>query len=157
MGLFSKPDRDPVMSPVYATRELACPHCHAYVEVALRAVTLRCPKCAKPLQFQDAVLTRPTVDNITTLGQVSINRKASLRGKVDCGSLVVDGSLNGIVAVRGEAVITARASVSGMLSAQTIRVESGGRFRGTLNIGTPPQPATADTPPRTECADTQPV
>ena len=132
---FTKTETEPRLNPVYATRQLACPHCGEMVEAALRAVTLRCRNCSQQLQFQDAVFSKPTVENVTTLGQVRINRKASLRGRVDCGSLLVQGSLDGSVQVRGEARIDAKASVSGTLTAKRFVVEPGGSFRGTLNIG----------------------
>lgn len=132
---FTKNEVEPQLNPVFATRKLACPHCSAPVEAAARAVTLRCPSCAKPLQFQDAVFSRPTVENVTTLGQVRVHRKASLKGRIDCGSLLVQGTLDGSMFVRGEARIDAKASVSGTLTARRLLVEHGGRFRGTLTIG----------------------
>lgn len=135
MALFSKTEREPVLNPVFATRTLACPHCGATVQAAVRAVTLRCPQCAKRLQFEDAVYSRPVSENVSTLGNVSVNRKGALRGTVECCDLLVEGILEGTVQVRGEARIAAKASVAGTLTAKCLQVDSGGRFRGTLCIG----------------------
>lgn len=136
---FSKSETEPCLNPMYATRTLSCPHCGETVEAAVRAVTLRCRSCHKQLQFQDAVYSRSSVENVSTLGQVRIHRKAALRGKVDCGSLLVQGALDGNVNVRGEARIDAKATVSGTLSVRRLLIEPGGSFRGTLSIGEPGQ------------------
>ncbi len=132
---FTKNESEPRLNPVFATQKLACPHCHCPVEAAARAVTLRCPNCAKPLQFQDAIFNRSSVENVTTLGQVRVHRKATLKGTVDCGSLVVQGSLEGMVNVRGEARIDAKATFTGSLTTRRLQVERGGCLRGTLCIG----------------------
>lgn len=107
-------------------------------EAAQRAVTLKCPNCAKPIQFQDVVFNRTSAETLTTLGTVRITRRGSVKGNINCGELLVEGALNGTLHVHGPATIGNKATVTGTLHAHTLAIEAGGRLRGILDIAPPP-------------------
>lgn len=119
------------------TRDATCPHCGRTFTAALKAVQLRCPGCQKPLQFQDAEITRPTQMNLATLGGVHVTRKGALTGRIDCGSLNVSGSATGTIRVRGCAAIDAAGAVAGTLHADKLSIAPGGRLRGQLLLNQP--------------------
>jgi cytoskeletal protein CcmA (bactofilin family) len=102
-------------------------------------MTLKCPNCAKPIQFQDVVFNRFTSESLTTLGSVRITRRGSVQGNINCGELLVQGVMNGSVHVRGRAIISSKAKVVGSVRAHAISVEAGGSLRGSIEIIPPPK------------------
>lgn len=138
MRFTSRSKHETCLNPVYPTRQWQCPHCETRFEAAMRAVTLKCPSCAKPIQFQDVVFNRTSAETLTTLGTVRITRRGSVQGNISCGELFVEGTMSGTVHVRGRAMIGNKAAVSGTVQAHALTIDAGGRLRGMLDIAPPP-------------------
>ncbi len=123
----------------YPTRNVACPQCRRIVEAPRRAMTLRCPFCTAPLQLQDALVSRPVVGTVTTLGTVKVTRRGCVRGRVDCSSLLVDGVVDGRATVRGRTIVSSRGRVEGDLVTRGLIVARGGAMNADVVIGEPPK------------------
>jgi cytoskeletal protein CcmA (bactofilin family) len=123
------------LHPSYPTRRLHCPCCHRGFDVAKRAMSVCCPSCGRQIQLQDAVLAGLMAGNVSTLGRVVITRKGAVRGRVECGSLHVEGAVSGTIQVRGPVRIDARAALYGKLSAESLVVAPGARLEVELHIG----------------------
>jgi len=137
MRLTSTTKHETCLNPAYPTRQWGCPHCGEKFEAARRAMTLKCPHCAKPIRFEDVVFNRSSSETLTTLGRVRITRRGSVQGVINCSELLIEGAMHGTAHVRGKAVVGAKAILSGTLHTQAIAVEAGGRIRGTLHIAPP--------------------
>lgn len=133
--LTSRSRHESCLNPAYPTRHCQCPHCRAEFEAALRAVTLKCPNCARPIQFQDVVFHRSSAESLTTLGSVRITRRGSVQGHINCDELHVEGAMHGTMRVRGRATIGNKATINGSLRTRALTIEAGARLRGYIEIG----------------------
>ena len=122
----------------YPTRNVACPQCRRVVETPRRAITLRCPHCTAPLQLQDAVVSRPLVGTVRTLGNVKVTKRGSVRGTVDCAALLVEGAAEGDITVRGSVLLSSRGALRGKVVARSLVAPKGARVSATLTIGEAP-------------------
>ncbi|MCL4196865.1 MAG: polymer-forming cytoskeletal protein [Phycisphaerales bacterium] len=118
-----------------ATRAVRCPFCEAPFEVSSRAINARCPKCTKPMHFEDAELNGFCNQNVTTMGTVRIGRKGVVRGRIECGALVVSGQLDGTIRINGCCIVQPRGVLRGEIAARSMMIERGGSFEGSVEIG----------------------
>lgn len=118
-----------------AMRAVRCPFCEAPFEVSSKAINARCPKCTKPMRFEDAELNGFCNQNVTTMGTVRIGRKGVVRGRIECGSLVVSGQLDGTIRINGCCIVQPRGVLHGEIAARSMLIERGGSFEGTVEIG----------------------
>lgn len=116
-------------------RPVNCPGCGAHFEVSLKAINARCPKCTKPMRFEDADLNGFITQSINTMGTVRIGRKGVVRGRIECGQLVVTGQLDGHVRISGRCIVQPNGVLRGEIAARSMLVERGATFEGTLEIG----------------------
>lgn len=88
------------------------------------------------MRFEDAELNGFCTQNVTTMGTVRVGRKGVVRGKIECGHLVVSGQLDGSIRTNGCCVVQANGTLRGDLIARSMVVERGATFEGMLEIGT---------------------
>lgn len=124
-----------------------CAHCYACGHafgVGHKALTARCPRCAKGLNLRDITIERGcSLSSVETCGRLRIGRRATLLAKsiVAVGGVTVEGRLEGSVTCRGTVRIGKRARWKGDCAAGALVVEpgaliEGGRFR----VGAPSEP-----------------
>ncbi len=87
------------------------------------------------MRFEDADLNGFCTQNVTTMGTVRVGRKGVVRGRIECGNLVVTGQLDGSIRTNGCCVVQAGGTLRGEMAARSMVVERGGSFEGTLEIG----------------------
>lgn len=87
------------------------------------------------MRFEDADLNGFCTQNVTTMGTVRVGRKGVVRGRIECGQLVVVGQLDGNVRIAGCCVVQSHGTLRGEISARSMVVEHGGSFEGTLELG----------------------
>ncbi len=120
--------------PRAAGRSVICPDCDAHFEVSSKAINARCPKCTRPMRFEDAELNGFCTQNVTTMGAVRVGRKGVVRGRINCGQLVVTGQLDGNVRITGCCIVQPGGVLRGEVAARAIHIQRGGSFEGTLDI-----------------------
>lgn len=83
--------------------------------------------------------------SVTSRAAVVIGDSGVVRGSVRGSDIVVAGRIQGDVVCIGHLEILAKGKVEGDIDAQSMRIETGGVFRGTSRMGKPEaaQPATA--------------
>ncbi|MEM1444718.1 MAG: polymer-forming cytoskeletal protein [Planctomycetota bacterium] len=125
-------------------RTVHCPSCRHEFTLSRRAVSVRCPKCATPIAFDDLSLGQRVEGTITTMGQVTLQTTSVSRGELTCGSLQQHGKFEGRITVYGPAKLQPGSRTSGTITARSITVEPGatatGQLRITPNPGPPPTP-----------------
>ncbi len=126
-------------------RAVHCPSCRHGFELSRRAVSVRCPKCATPIAFDDLSLAQRVEGTITTMGLVTLQSTCGVRGRLTCGALEQRGRFEGDATVYGPAALHPGSRTTGTLVARSIVIEPGaamvGRLRITPNPGPPPLPA----------------
>jgi cytoskeletal protein CcmA (bactofilin family) len=138
-------------------RAVHCPRCRHGFTLSRRAVTVRCPRCATPIAFDDLSLGQSVEGTITTMGRVTLRDTGRVRGRLTCGSLDQAGRFEGEATVYGHADLAAGSRTTGTLIARSVAVREHATFVGRLRItadpGPPPTPR-----PRARTLDTvQPV
>ncbi len=118
-----------------AMRSVRCPFCEAPFEVSIKAINGRCPKCTRPMRFEDAELNGLCNQNVTTMGTVRIGRKGVVRGRIECGALVVSGQLDGTIRINGCCIVQPRGVLRGEIAARSVMIERGASFEGSVEIG----------------------
>jgi len=118
-----------------AGRRIACPACGRSMIVARRALSARCPGCTRPVRFEDVRIRGLTTGTLATMGTVEVTRRGRAQGRIDCGRLAVSGRVEAVVRVRGPVTMGPRAEFAGTLSARSLVIEPGGRFRADLCLG----------------------
>jgi len=96
-----------------------------------------------------------TTGRITTLGTVHITKKGIAHGSIECGTLTVEGRIDGEAVVRGRATVHTKAALVGELKAHSLLVEDGAEFDAMIDIG---KPSYQEEPidPETDSADPSP-
>lgn len=119
------------MAKAAPQRKVQCYHCRHRFEIPSRALSLSCPKCAKPLVIDDVIINNAhNVRKIQTCGKVIIEKK----GRVVCqaveaqGGIEVEGYLEAKVLSGGHVKIGAKAHWKGDCSAPSLEVELGGKI-----------------------------
>jgi len=83
--------------------------------------------------------------NVETAGPVVIGETGHIRGNVQGTDVIVVGRVDGNITASGHLDIGAKGKVVGDVTAKSMRIETGGVFRGTSFMGEsdPPAPAVA--------------
>ncbi|MEM8494615.1 MAG: hypothetical protein AAF663_04420, partial [Planctomycetota bacterium] len=63
-------------------RQVHCPNCRHGFELSRRAVSVRCPKCATPIAFDDLSVGQRVEGTITTMGRVTLESACVARGRL---------------------------------------------------------------------------
>lgn len=133
--LFAPRPDVPVASVLTQTpsREVQCYHCRRTIFVPVKAVTLTCPLCYKPIEVNDVFVNREQIRGaVRTCGVVVVGA----RGKLHAGSVVASlgvqvlGELVGDVATHGPVVIGPKAVWDGDCIAANIVIQPGATIRG---------------------------
>jgi predicted RNA-binding Zn-ribbon protein involved in translation (DUF1610 family) len=112
-------------------RTLQCYHCRHRFEVSSKALSITCPKCAKPLVIEDVVIkTAHNVRKIQTCGRLIIEKKGRVVAQLveAQGGVDVEGYLEAKVVSGGHVRIAAKAHWKGDCSAPSLVVELGGQI-----------------------------
>jgi cytoskeletal protein CcmA (bactofilin family) len=72
--------------------------------------------------------------NVASKGAVYIGESGVVRGDVSGSDVVIAGQVSGNVACTGHLEIVATGRIEGDLDAQSVRIETGGVFRGTSRM-----------------------
>jgi cytoskeletal protein CcmA (bactofilin family) len=75
--------------------------------------------------------------SVASKGAVFIGESGIVRGDVSGSDVVIAGQVTGNVACTGHLEIVATGRVEGDLDAQSVRIETGGVFRGTSRMAGP--------------------
>lgn len=87
------------------------------------------------MRFEDADLNGFCNQNVSTMGTVRVGRKGVVRGKIECGQLVVSGQLEGTIRITGRCIVQPGGILRGEIAARAMVIERGATFEGTLEIG----------------------
>ena len=119
------------MAKAASQRTIQCYHCRHRFEVSSKAMSITCPKCAKPLVIEDVVIkTAHNVRKIQTCGKLIVEKKGRVVAQsVEAqGGVEVEGDLEAKVQSGGPVRIGAKAQWKGDCSAPSLAIELGGRI-----------------------------
>jgi cytoskeletal protein CcmA (bactofilin family) len=119
------------MAKAPSLRTIQCYHCRHRFEVASKAMSIPCPKCAKALVVEDVVIkTAHNVRKIQTCGKLIVEKKGRVVAQsVEAqGGVEVEGYLEAKVQAGGHVKIGAKAQWKGDCAAPSLEVELGGRI-----------------------------
>lgn len=126
-----------------AVRPVSCPHCSCGFDISQKAMSVRCPRCTRPLAFEDLRLDSKIKGDVSTMGAVHLGEQGEMVGRLVCGQLESAGRVDGSIVVYGRAEFQARSLSSGSLSARSFCALQGATVRMKLKIG--PKPLVAST------------
>jgi len=82
--------------------------------------------------------------SVESRGAVVIGEGGCVRGDVSAGDIIVAGQIEGHVRCSGHLEILAKGRIEGDIDADSVRVETGGVFRGTSRMGAGSTPHAAE-------------
>lgn len=121
-----------------AVRSVNCPHCSCGFDISQKAMSVRCPRCTRPLAFEDLRLDSKIKGDVSTMGTVLLGEQGEMVGRLVCGQLNSCGRVEGIVVVYGRAEIEPMSLATGQLSARAFAAKPGSTVRMKLKIGPKP-------------------
>lgn len=121
-----------------AIRAVTCPHCSQAFDISQKAMSIRCPRCTRPLAFEDLRLDSRIKGDVSTMGTVHLGEHGEMLGRLVCGKLESEGRVEGKVVVYGRAELEPRSLAIGQLSARSFCAKAGSTVRMTLKIGPKP-------------------
>lgn len=124
-----------------AVRQVNCPHCSAVFDISKKAMSVRCPRCTRPLAFEDLHLDSKVQGDVSTMGAVHLGEQGEMIGRLICGMLHSTGRVDGKVVVYGKAELEPQSLTTGHLSARSICAHRGSTVRMSVEIG--PNPLTS--------------
>ncbi len=114
-----------------------CTYCDKPQEVSLRAQSITCKFCYKPLKLKDETISRYEARRaVETVGIVTVEKKGNvIADRIVCGGLIVRGKLKGTVKSRGPVLIGPEAEIKGDVTAPSLAVGAGAVLEGRYAIG----------------------
>ena len=126
------------MAKAAPQRKVQCYHCRHRFDISNRALSITCPKCAKPVVIEDVVITNAhNVRKIQTCGKVIIEKKGRVVAQLieAHGGVEVEGIIEAKVLSGGPVKIGPKAQWKGDLAAPSLTAELGCRIeRGFFTI-----------------------
>lgn len=122
-------------------RRVNCPHCGDAFNLSRKAISARCPRCTRPLAFEDLTLNSKVEGDVSTMGHVVLGETGEMVGRLVCGRLVNTGRFEGRAVVYGMIELAARSLTTGEIAAKGLLVARGATLRARAKIG--PKPATS--------------
>lgn len=98
-------------------------------------MSLRCPRCTRPLRLEDVTLAQAIEGRLDTLGHVHLMPASALSGELVCGELTNDGRLRGRVLVHGKIELSDKSLTTGNIRGQSLTVLPGATITGRARIG----------------------
>ncbi|HUF60825.1 MAG TPA: polymer-forming cytoskeletal protein [Verrucomicrobiales bacterium] len=106
------------------SEKVRCFSCLTTFETLLSAKTADCPDCGAPVNLGDFEISKPCRENISTHGQVTINRSGTLHcDRVEASSLKIFGEFLGEIECREDVIVKGIVRVTGDL--RCVRLEIG--------------------------------
>jgi|GEM_PF-1580031 len=121
-----------------AVRQVNCPHCSCGFSISQKAMSVRCPRCTRPLAFEDLRLDSKVQGDVSTMGTVHLGTQGEMVGRLICGQLDSAGRVDGKVVVYGRAELQPGSLATGELSARSVCVHPGSTVRLSVKIGPKP-------------------
>lgn len=121
-----------------AVRKVNCPHCSAGFDISQKAMSVRCPRCTRPLAFEDLHLNSKVQGDVSTMGTVHLGEQGEMIGRLICGNLHSAGRVDGKVVVYGRAELQPDSLTTGELTARSIYAHFGATLRMSVKIGPKP-------------------
>ncbi|MFN3168900.1 MAG: polymer-forming cytoskeletal protein [Phycisphaeraceae bacterium] len=125
-----------------AVRQVNCPHCSAAFDISQKAMSVRCPRCTRPLAFEDLHLDSKVQGDVSTMGAVRLGEQGEMVGRLICGTLTNAGRVDGKVVVYGRAELQPHSLTTGTLNARSVLAHRGAAVRMSVKIGPKPLVAT---------------
>lgn len=122
---------------------IVCIYCDKPQEVSLRAQSITCKFCYKPLKLKDEAFSRYEARRaVETVGIVTVEKKGNvIADRIVCGGLIVRGKVKGTVKSRGPVLVGPEAEIKGDVTAPSLAVGAGAILEGRYAIGKQPAPA----------------
>ena len=115
-------------------RRIHCPGCAHVFNLSARAMSARCPRCARGIKLDDLTIDQTVQGRVITMGQIHIEPDSNMKGRLACGTFVNDGRFHGEVTATGPITLRAQSKTSGRMLGRSLRVRRGARCRLKLAI-----------------------
>jgi DNA-directed RNA polymerase subunit RPC12/RpoP len=116
-------------------RKVACPQCGQSFEISMKAMSVRCPGCTRPLEFKDLTIRQRLEGDIATMGHVGLDTDGEMVGRLVCGQLTNEGRLEGKTIVYGSVHLMGNSLTTGELTGRSLFVARGATLRVRAQIG----------------------
>jgi cytoskeletal protein CcmA (bactofilin family) len=84
---------------------------------------------------EDLIIDGQVEGDVTLRGcRLVVSPSARLKGNINAGEIVLEGSVEGNLTATGRITVKARASLVGDITASRVAIEDGARFKGTIKI-----------------------
>lgn len=123
-------------------RRVACPFCSHGFDISRKAISVRCPKCTRPLQFEDLTLRGRVEGDISTMGEVDLTEPSEMIGRLVCTTFTNRGRYEGNATVYGSVRLVADSLTTGELNSRALAIDHGATFRGKVAIHPRPKVST---------------
>lgn len=120
-------------------RRVACPQCGQSFEISMKAMSVRCPGCTRPLEFKDLTIRHKLEGDISTMGAVGLDTMGEMIGRLCCGQLTNEGRFEGKAMVYGTITLVGSSLTTGELSGRSLFVARGATLRARAIIGPKPK------------------
>mgnify|MGYP006276112299 CR=1 FL=1 len=117
-----------------AMRRVACPFCGHGFDISRKAISVRCPHCTRPLQFEDLTLRGRVEGDVSTMGEVELTEPSEMVGRLVCTTFANHGRYEGSATVYGSIHLAPDSLTTGELTSRALRVDRGATLRGKLTI-----------------------
>jgi len=95
------------------------------------------------ITYEGAVRIDGNVDGeIITKGSLAIGQTAEIKARIEVGSLVCGGSINGNIVAFEKVHLNAPATVTGTIKTPILNIDEGVRFNGSIDMGKSPSHST---------------
>ena len=137
------PQNIPPGGPSGERATIHCLYCNKPQEVSLRAQSITCKFCFKPLKLKDESISRYDArKSVELVGVLTVEKKGHVVvvDRIVCGGLIVRGKVKGTVQSRGPVLVGPEAEIKGDVTAPSLAVGAGAVLEGKYAIGRQAQP-----------------
>lgn len=107
-----------------ARREVVCFDCQALSRASAKATSTQCSNCGTFIDLRDVEIKERSTQRIRTRGNVMVHKKGALLGtSVQCGSLIVEGSVAGSIYAQDRVEFRTDAKILGEIRCRHFQVE----------------------------------
>lgn len=120
-------------------RRVSCPQCGQSFEISMKAMSVRCPGCTRPLEFKDLTIRQKLEGDISTMGHVGVDTTGEMLGRLVCGQLTNEGRFEGRAISFGTIHLVGQSLTTGDLTGRALFVARGATLRAHAAIGPKPK------------------
>ena len=117
-------------APSSAMKTIRCAHCQTKQEVPCIALSSFCEKCGNRINLQDYKIRTNFQGELETRGQICIAAEARVKARLNVGSVVVEGKIEGEILAEDYVELQPNSLVVGQIESSNLMIKNGAGFVG---------------------------